>query len=91
MFTKPTYAKLSVNFPFCGSSTCSALPLSTLYIVIFPSCDPEITYLLSGEKQTVHKSTGPRVIWFNNVPVSELHKQRVESSELLAISNKNKN
>lgn len=33
---------LSVNLPFCGSSTCSALAVSTLYNDIFPSCEPEI-------------------------------------------------
>lgn len=87
-FPSGLYARLSVNFPFWGSRTCSAFPLSTLYIEIFPSFDPEITYLLSGENAIVHKSTGPREIWFKSFPLSAFHKHKVESNELLAISRK---
>lgn len=40
--------------PFCGSRTVCGFPVSTLYSVIFPSWDPDITYLSQGEKATVH-------------------------------------
>lgn len=76
---------LSVNFPFCGSRTCSGLAVSTLYNEILPSCEPDITYLSHGENATVHKSTGPSAAWFNSWPVSVFQMQRPESSELLAI------
>lgn len=76
---------LSVNLPFCGSNTCSALPVSTLYNDILPSCEPDMTNLSHGEKATVHRSTGPNAIWFSNWPESALQKHKPESSELLAI------
>lgn len=74
-----------MNFPFCGSSTTSGFAVSTLYSEIFPSCEPDITYLPSGENVTVHKSTGPNAVWFNNCPVSALQMHNPESNELLAI------
>lgn len=77
---------LRVNFPFWGSNTCSAFPVSTLYIEIFPSLDPEITYLLQGENATVHRSTGPNESKCFCSPVLESQKQRLESKELLAIA-----
>lgn len=80
-----TYAMLSVNLPFCGSSTCSGFAVSALYIDILPSCDPEMTYLSHGENATVHKSTGPSAAWFSSWPVSIFQRHRPESSELLAI------
>lgn len=76
---------LNVNFPFCGSNTVSGFAVSTLYSEIFPSCEPDITYLPSGENVTVHKSTGPNAVWFNNCPVSALQIHNPESNELLAI------
>lgn len=77
---------LKVNFPFWGSRTCSTFPVMTLYIDILPSFEPEITKLLSGENATVHKSTGPKTTWFNSFPSTELQIHKVESRELLAIS-----
>lgn len=53
---------------------------------ILPSFDPEITKLLSGENATVQRSTGPKTTWFKSLPSDEFQMQRVESSELLAIS-----
>lgn len=81
-----TYAMLSVNFPFCGSRTRSSFPLSTLYSVILPSCDPLTTYLSQGENVTVHKSTGPRATCLSSCPVVVVQKHNEESRELLAIA-----
>lgn len=80
-----TYAMLNVNFPFCGSRTTSGFAVSTLYSEILPSWEPDMTYLPSGEKVTVHKSTGPNAVWFNSWPVSALQIHNPESKELLAI------
>lgn len=77
---------LNVYLPFCASSTCSALPVSTLYIEILPSFSPEITYLLHGEKPTVHRSTGPNVSMCFFSLVLALHRHMLESSELLAMA-----
>lgn len=81
-----TYAMLNVYLPFWASSTCSGLPVSTLYIEILPSFSPEITYLLHGEKPTVHKSTGPRVSICFFSPVLAFQRHMLESSELLAMA-----
>lgn len=44
-----------------------------------------MTYLLSGEIATVHKSTGPKVIFCLRVPVSVSCKHNVESRDELAM------
>lgn len=53
---------------------------------IFPSLEPDMTYLLQGEKATVHKSTGPKDNKCCCWPVCESQKHKLESKELLAIA-----
>lgn len=77
---------LKVNFPFCGSNTCSTLPVSTVYIEILPSFEPDITYLSQGENATVQRSTGPNANKCCCWPLCESQKHKLESKELLAMA-----
>jgi len=77
---------LSVYLPFWASSVCSAFPVSTLYIEIFPSFRPDITYLLQGENPTVQRSTGPKVSRCFLSPERASQRHMVESNELLAMA-----
>lgn len=72
---------LNVNLPLVSYER-SAFAVSTLYTVILPACEPDIMYLSSGLKATVHKSTGPTSIVDFFSPVSKSHTLILESKEL---------
>lgn len=74
---------LSVNFPLVSNER-SAFAASTSNSVILPACEPDIIYLSSGLKATVHRSTGPTSIVDFFSPVSKSQTLILESKELEA-------